>query len=96
MKDQLYVNELFDYYGTLFTEKQQEYFVDYYFNNLTLQEIAENNEISKNAVHKSIQDILKKLNYYEENLKLLENKNKIEELIKDLDPSIKDKIRELV
>ena len=29
--------ELFDYYGELFTDKQKEYFTDYYFNNLTLQ-----------------------------------------------------------
>lgn len=96
MKEQIYINELFDYYGVLFTKKKQEYFIDYYFNNLTLQEIAENNKISKNAVHKTIQDMIKKLNYYEQNLKLLENKTKIEELIKDLDPLLKDKIRELV
>jgi len=51
-----YVN-LFDYYGDLFTDKQKEYFIDYYFNNLTLQEIAENNNVSRNAVHKNIKDI---------------------------------------
>ena len=61
---------LFDYYGELFTDKQKEYFIDYYFNNLTLQEIAENNNISRNAVHKILKDMIKKLDYYEEKLNL--------------------------
>ena len=29
---------VYDYYGELLTEKQQLYFEDYYFNNLSLQE----------------------------------------------------------
>ncbi len=84
--------ELFDYYGELFTDKQKEYFVDYYFNNLTLQEIAENNNVSKNAIHKSIKDITEKLDYYESKLNLYSNKKKIEKLIQNLDKEIKDKI----
>ena len=60
----LHYVELFDYYGELFTDKQKEYFIDYYFNNLTLQEIADNNSVSRNAVHKNIKDILQKLDYY--------------------------------
>ena len=92
----IYYASLFDYYGELFTDKQKEYFIDYYFNNLTLQEIAKNNDVSKNAVHKNIKDITKKLDYYEEKLKLYSNKKKIKELIKDMDKNIKDKIEELI
>ncbi len=92
----IYYVELFDYYGTLFTDKQREYFIDYYFNNLTLQEIAENNNVSRNAVHKNLKEIIRKLDYYEDNLKLLENKQKIEKLIKDIDVNIKEKIEELI
>ena len=87
---------LFDYYGELFTDKQKEYFIDYYFNNLTFQEIAENNNISRNAVHKIIKDMLKKLDYYEEKLNLYSNKKKIELIIKDIDEDIKQKIEELI
>ena len=87
---------LFDYYGDLFTDKQKEYFEDYYFNNLTLQEIAENNNISRNAVHKILKDMIKKLDYYEEKLNLYSNKKKIELIIKDLDNNIKKKIEELI
>ena len=87
---------LFDYYGELFTDKQKEYFTDYYFNNLTLQEIADNNNVSRNAVHKNIKDILAKLDYYEEKLNLYNNKQKIEKLIENINEDIKEKIRELI
>lgn len=87
---------LFDYYGELFTDKQKEYFTDYYFNNLTLQEIADNNNVSRNAVHKNIKDILQKLDYYEEKLNLYSNKQKIEKLIENIDVDIKEKIEELI
>jgi len=92
----IYYSSLFDYYGDLFTDKQKEYFIDYYFNNLTFQEIADNNNVSKNAIHKNIKDITKKLEYYEEKLNLYNNKKKIEELIKDIDENIKEKIEELI
>lgn len=87
---------LFDYYGELFTDKQKEYFTDYYFNNLTLQEIADNNNVSRNAVHKNIKDILAKLDYYEEKLNLYSNKQKIEKLLENVDVDIKAKIEELI
>lgn len=92
----IYYVELFDYYGELFTDKQKEYFMDYYFNNLTLQEIADNNNVSKNAVHKNIKDIVQKLDYYESKLNLNSNRKKIEELIKDIDVDIKEQIKELI
>lgn len=87
---------LFDYYGELFTDKQKEYFEDYYFNNLTLQEIADNNNISRNAVHKILKDMLKKLDYYEEKLNLYNNKKKLEVIIKDIDEEKRNKIEELI
>ena len=92
----LHYIDLFDYYGELFTDKQKEYFTDYYFNNLTLQEIADNNNVSRNAVHKNIKDIEKKLDYYEDKLNLYSNREKIEKIIKDLDVDIKTKIEELI
>ena len=88
--------ELFDYYGDLFTDKQKEYFIDYYFNNLTLQEIAENNNISRNAVHKNIKDVTEKLDYYESKLNLYNNKKQIQKLIASIDKNIKEQIEELI
>ena len=41
--------ELYDIYGLLLTDKQRMYFEEYYFMDLSLQEIADNYEISKNC-----------------------------------------------
>lgn len=87
---------LYDYYGELLTDKQQLYFEDYYFNNLSLQEISENYDISRNAVHNSLKEIEKKLNYYEEKLKLYKKSKLIEKIIDDMPVEIKDKIKELI
>ena len=38
MDRRIYLNNLYDYYKGLFTEKQQEYFEEYYYNNLSLSE----------------------------------------------------------
>ena len=40
MEKFVYLNELFDLYGDLLTEKQRDYFMDYYFQNLSYGEIA--------------------------------------------------------
>ncbi len=87
---------LFDYYGELLTDRQQEIFKDYYFDNLTMQEIADNNEISKNAVHKTINAINNNLKYYEKKLRLYEKSKKIKELISDLEESKRERINELI
>lgn len=96
MDNHLYYINLFDYYGVLLTEKQQEYFKDYYFDNLTLSEISENYNISRNAIHKSLKEIEEKLLYYEEKLKLYEKNIKIKKIIANLDDDLKNKIIELI
>ena len=87
---------LYDYYGELLTSKQQVYFEDYYFNNLSLQEIGQNYSISRNAVYNSLKEIEKKLNHYEDVLKLHEKSKIIEELIIDLDDDKQNRIKELI
>lgn len=96
MDKKIYLNDLYDYYHDLFTDKQKEYFEEYYFNDLSLSEIAENNSVSRNAVHGQIKIIEEKLEFYEETLKLYEKSCKIRELIEDLDEDIKNKIEELI
>ena len=81
MEDRVYIISLYDYYGNLLTEKQKNYFEDYYFDNLTMEEIAENDNVSKNAISKQLINIKEKLNYYENILNLYSNKSKIKELL---------------
>ena len=94
MDKKIYLNNLYDYYGGLFTDKQQEYFEAYYFDDLSLSEIAENNGVSRNAVHGQI--IEEKLLFYEEKLKLYEKSLKIKTLIQDLDDEKRNQIEELI
>ena len=74
---------LFDYYGELLSDSQKNYFIDYYFHNLTLSEIAENNNVSKNAVSKDLKLACSKLEDYDSKLKIIEKDNKITKVIKE-------------
>lgn len=91
-----YMIILYDYYRELFNDKQQEYFEDYYFNNLSLGEISENCEVSRNAIHKVIKGIEDKLIWYEEKLKLYNKSKAILELLTNVDDDIKIKIEKLL
>ena len=84
---------LYEYYKKLLTNKQREYFEDYYFENLTMDEISENDSVSKNAVSKQIITIKEKLEYYENNLKLYSNRVNIE---KKLEKAILNKIKDYI
>lgn len=85
MEEREYFIALYDYYGKLLTEKQKQYFEDYFFDNLTMEEIAENDNVSKNAVSKQIIIIKDKLDFYEEKLKLNYNKKKIINILSNTD-----------
>ena len=68
--DRIYLNELFDYYNVLLTKKEQDIFIDHYEDDLSLQEIADNLNISKSAVGKTLKIVEKKLIEYEQKLEL--------------------------
>ena len=70
MEENLYFIDLFDIYGELLTQKQQNYFKDYFFENLTLEEIGENDSVSKNAVSKQLKTVKSLLEHYEEVLRI--------------------------
>ena len=96
MDKKIYLNNLYDYYQDLFTDKQKEYYEEYYFNDLSLSEIAENNSVSRNAVHNQIKIVEEKLEFYENILKLYEKSIKIKEIITDLDETLKGEIEKLI
>ena len=97
MEDMIYYTELYDLYGELLTEKQQKYFEDYYFSNLTLSEMSENYGISRNGVHKGIKEACEKIEYYDSILKLKEKKNKIKELTAKIEyKKLKEKLLDVL
>ena len=96
MEEQIYYSNLYDYYKNLFTAKQQEYFENYFFDNLSLSEIGENYDVSRNAISKQIKEIKKNLDEYEEKLNLYKNSLEIKKIIKDIDEKTRKKIEELI
>lgn len=85
MEKYVYLNELYDLYGKLLTDKQQKYFEDYYFNNLSYGEIGAEYNISRNAVYHQLKLIENKLKNFEEKLNLYSKKNKINDIIDLID-----------
>jgi len=96
MDKKIYLNNLYDYYSLLFTEKQREYFESYYFDDLSLGEIAENSKVSRNAVHGQIKIVEEKLEFYESTLHLYEKSEKIRSLMNSVSPEVKKQLEELI
>lgn len=97
MDKTIYLNNLYDFYQDLFNDKQQQLFEDYYFENWSLAEIAINNGVSRNAIHKLLKSIEDKLYKYEESLKLYEKSLKLKSIIEKIDNSeLKKQLQELL
>ena len=97
MEKTIYLNELYDLYGSLLTSKQQLYFEEYYFNNLSYGEISEKYNVSRNAIFHQLKIITEKLAFFEEKLQLFVKKQKISDIIKLIkDKEIKEKLENIL
>lgn len=90
------INNLLDLYKDLLTDKQQEIMDMYFLYDLSLSEIAEDTSTSRAAVFDLIKRTSKSLENFESKLHLLEKRDKILELIKDVDEELKNKIEEIL
>ena len=93
MKKEVYLVVLYDYYESLLKEEDKNYFKDYYFSNLSLSEIAENNNVSRNAVHKRVKHVEEMLNDYEDKLGLY---RKEQEILSVLDEDKKEVVKKIL
>lgn len=84
MEKKAYTGMLYDVYTNMFSDRQRQYFEEYYYNDYTLSEIAENLGVSRTAVHKALRLMERKLDEYESKLKLYE-KEKINKLLEKVD-----------
>ncbi|ASS75690.1 hypothetical protein CIG75_12325 [Tumebacillus algifaecis] len=66
------MNLLYDFYGAMLTEKQRQFVELYYLDDLSLAEIAEQFEISRQAVHDNLKRASAQLLEYEAKLCLVE------------------------
>lgn len=79
MEENIEITLLYDIYGKLLTTRQQEIFESYYLYNLSLREIAENKEISYQAVRDSIKSSENMLKNFEMNVGMLSLVRKVKE-----------------
>lgn len=80
----LRINDLYDFYYPLLTEKQQNYMSLYYRSDLSLGEIAEECNVSRQAVYDTIKRTEQMLEEYEEKLKLYAKFQRRRELLQKL------------
>ena len=84
MEKKIKISMLCEIYGKLLTEKQLEILNDYYNNDLSLTEIAENNNITRQAVLDNIKKGENKLFEFEEKLSFMEKTIKQEKLLQEV------------
>ena len=96
MENVVYYNELYDLYGELLTDKQRNYFEDYYFNNLSFSEMAEDYDMSRNAAFKQIHIVIEKLIDYESKLHLKEKRDLILDILEKENKELKERIEEII
>ena len=84
MEKNVKVSMLCQIYGKLLTKKQYEILTDYYNNDLSLSEIAENNQITRQAVRDIIKKGENKLFELEEKLSFMEKTIKQEKLLQEI------------
>ncbi|HQA59910.1 MAG: YlxM family DNA-binding protein [Tepidanaerobacteraceae bacterium] len=89
------LNLLFDYYGDFLTKKQRDIFEQYYINDLSLGEIAENSGITRQGVHDILRRAERTLENFEKKLdmvnKYLSYRKKIEKilvLLEEIEPGV--------
>lgn len=84
MEKKIKISMLCEIYGKLLTEKQLEILNDYYNNDLSLTEIAQNNNITRQAVLDNIKKGANKLFEFEEKLLIMEKTIKQEKLLQEV------------
>lgn len=95
---------LYDFYGAMLTDRQREIYEEYYLNDMSFGEIAEQLQISRAAVFDNIKRSDKMLAHYEERLGLIgqyqSNKEVLEQILtltEDANTEVSvERIRELV
>ena len=69
--------KLFNLYNAFLSDSQREIFTDYFLADLSISEISENRNISRAAVEDSLSKSLKKLDLYEDSLKVCSTRENI-------------------
>ena len=102
MKNQAYrMTMLFDFYGDLLTERQKEFYDLYYNDDLSLAEIAENYDITRQGVRASIvragrtlEDVEEKTGLIRRFHQIRDAANRMREIIGSMDELNRNSLRD--
>ncbi len=87
---------LFDYYGDLLTDHQKNVLDEYFNEDLSMNEIADNLNISKSAVQDLIKRAIKQMQEYEDKLSLIKKGKQIKSILDKIkDDNIDKYIKEI-
>lgn len=84
MEEKIKISILLSLYGNLLTETQRSYMDLYYNKDLSLSEIGEIENITRQAVQTILIKSKKKLQEYEKSLKLMQKEKNIKNLLEEL------------
>lgn len=76
---------LYDFYGELLTEHQKRIYEDVVLNDMSLSEIAQEQEISRQGVHDLIRRCDRTLQGYESRLHLIEKFQKVKRMVEQIE-----------
>ncbi len=92
--DREYIIILYELYKKLLNDKEKNYFEYYFYEDYSLNEIAEVYKVSKAYSSKYLNKVIDKLINYESLLGINERNNKIRKILENNE--LKDKIEELL
>ncbi|SHE60489.1 hypothetical protein SAMN02745249_00769 [Atopostipes suicloacalis DSM 15692] len=90
----LKMNQLFSFYGELLTSKQKDYMSDYYEEDYTLAEIADNYGVSRQAIYDSLKRTEDTLLDYEKKLHLVKEFEHRSEILKNIKEYLEENYKE--
>lgn len=90
MEDMIVKGRLLDCYGQLLTDRQRDCMEQYYEQDRSLAEIAENLGVSRQAVHDNLHRATTLLEEYEKKLQLLAAEEKRREILTNLKVALAD------
>ena len=95
MDDLLELTMTFDFYGDLLTVRQKRIFELYYMDDYSLQEIADNFSISKQAVSDQLAKVKIKLQRYEDRVGYINFYRRLEKILVNVheNPAVSDEIK---
>ena len=92
MESREYFNSLFDIYKELLTPKEQEAFKEHHVGDLSMQEIADNLNVSKSNIGMIVKRAEQKLEDYEHKLHILKKNTQIKEALRTKNYSLIEQI----